>query len=200
MGKSVAMKDIAEAMGLSIVSVSNALAGRDGVSEEMRNRVQQKATELGYSYKKEKNNIQMHGNIGVLVADRFFSDCAFYTTMYRSVIMKCADIGATGILEIVDENAELTCEVPKLILDKKIDGIILMGELSSQYVNMIVQSGVPYILLDFYDDTHSGDSIVSDGIFGTYQLTCHLIHRGHKNIYFVGNRLATSSIMDRFLG
>ena len=36
MAKGVRMADIAEKLGISIVSVSKALAGKDGVSEEMR--------------------------------------------------------------------------------------------------------------------------------------------------------------------
>ena len=43
----VKMKDIAEALDVSTVTVSNALAGRKGVSEEVRTRVVEKAKELG---------------------------------------------------------------------------------------------------------------------------------------------------------
>ena len=42
----VKMKDIAEALNVSTVTVSNALAGRKGVSEEVRTRVVEKAKEL----------------------------------------------------------------------------------------------------------------------------------------------------------
>ncbi len=48
MKKKVAMKDIAEAMNISIVSVSKALGGREGVSERLRAEIIQKAEELGY--------------------------------------------------------------------------------------------------------------------------------------------------------
>lgn len=49
MKASVRMADIAKALGISTVSVSKALAGKDGVSEEMRRRVVAAAHEMGYS-------------------------------------------------------------------------------------------------------------------------------------------------------
>ena len=48
----VKMKDIAAAVGVSVVSVSNALAGRKGVSDDVRLRVEKAAKELGYDFKK----------------------------------------------------------------------------------------------------------------------------------------------------
>ena len=48
MKKKVVMKDIAEAMGGSIVTVSKALAGKEGVSERVRGEIIRKAEELGY--------------------------------------------------------------------------------------------------------------------------------------------------------
>ena len=49
----VKLKDIPEALNVSTVTVSNALAGRKGVSEEVRSQVV--AKELGYDLKKYTN-------------------------------------------------------------------------------------------------------------------------------------------------
>ena len=46
--KSVTMSDIAKVMNVSTVTVSKALGDRDGVSVELRERIKQKATEMGY--------------------------------------------------------------------------------------------------------------------------------------------------------
>lgn len=51
----VKLKDIPEALNVSTVTVSNALAGRKGVSEEVRSQVV--AKELGYDLK----NIRIKG-------------------------------------------------------------------------------------------------------------------------------------------
>ena len=49
MAKRVRMADIAEKLGISIVSVSKGLAGKDGVSEEMREKILETAKEMGLS-------------------------------------------------------------------------------------------------------------------------------------------------------
>ena len=54
----IKMKDIAAEVGVSVVTVSNALSGKKGVSEDVRKLVEQTAREMGYDNKKHnKNNI-----------------------------------------------------------------------------------------------------------------------------------------------
>ena len=52
MAKAVRMSDIAERLHVSIVTVSKALAGKDGVSEELRQEILQLAEEMGYKKRK----------------------------------------------------------------------------------------------------------------------------------------------------
>lgn len=200
MDREVTMRDVAEALGISTVSVSKALAGKKGVSEETRQRIEKKAEEMGY-FRAGKAALSdgMRGNIGVLVADRFFTECTFYASMYGHLLRKIAGQGYVGILEIVDEAAERECRVPYFIRGSKVSGIVIMGELPADYVRMIEGLGIPCILLDFYSDSQS-DSVISDGLYGGYALTRYLIELGHRRIGFIGSRLETSSIMDRFLG
>ena len=80
MNKSVTMSDVAKAMGVSTVTVSKAITGKDGVSKDVREKIKAKASEMGYIYnlgsKLEKENKEY--NIGILVAERFVNDDAFY--------------------------------------------------------------------------------------------------------------------------
>ena len=48
MRKEVRLADIAKQLGVSVVTVSNALAGQKGVSEELRTKIKQVAAEMGY--------------------------------------------------------------------------------------------------------------------------------------------------------
>lgn len=201
MEKKVRMADIAQRLGISIVSVSKGLAGKDGVSEEMRGRILATAQEMGYvPALPKKQERPLSGNIGILVADRFFADNAFYPNLYRQVLMRCNDAGFSALLEIVSPQAERTCLLPAMIQAKKVDGLIFMGELARGYLRAVVQAGLPYVLLDFYDEALDADSVTSDNVAGAYRLTTHLIRQGYEQIGFVGSIFATSSIMDRYLG
>ena len=53
--KKVTMKDIAQELDISIVTVSKALAGKDGVGDRLREEIIDKAKELGYIFKKNED-------------------------------------------------------------------------------------------------------------------------------------------------
>lgn len=58
MKNGVKMSDIAEKLGVSVVTVSNALGSKDGVSEELRKKICETAAKMGYKAshtKSEKN-------------------------------------------------------------------------------------------------------------------------------------------------
>ncbi len=204
MPKAVRMADIAQRLGISIVSVSKGLSGKDGVSEEMRAQIIATAKEMGYQMpaaKSKESGPSGNGQIiGVLVADHFFNENTFYSNMYRGILQKCASKGISVAMEIVSLEAERGCIMPTLLVNHQVDALIFMGELDRTYLQKVIQSGLPYLLLDFYDDDRAVDCILSDNVSGAYQLTRHLLSVGRKKIAFVGSIGATSSIMDRYLG
>ncbi len=203
MEKKVRMADIAQALDVSVVTVSKALSGREGVGDEMRRRILALAKEMGYvplRAKPQEKITAQSGNIGILVADRFFADNTFYSSLYRQVLMCCNTHGYSALLDIVSWEAEHDCIVPAMIQGKKVDGLIFMGELHRDYLRTMIKSGLPYLLLDFYDEAISAQAVTSDNVTGGYRLTRHLLQSGRKDVGFVGSVHATSSIMDRFLG
>jgi len=200
MAKPVRMADIAEKLGISVVSVSKALAGKPGVSEEMRARVVALAKQMGYEGIKIHGELAGTGNIGVLVSDRFFSENAFYTNLYRALVLQSGAEGFTCMIEIVSQEAEREALLPALIAGRKVDGVLFMGNLGEKYLREVIGSELPYILLDFHIPGYAGDCVLSDNLDGGSALTEHLLAQGRREIGFVGSILATSSIMDRYLG
>ncbi|MBD5150335.1 MAG: LacI family transcriptional regulator [Oscillibacter sp.] len=200
MAKPVRMADIAEKLDISVVSVSKALAGKPGVSEEMRAKIVALAKQLGYEGTKVHSELAGTGNIGVLVSDRFFAENAFYTNLYRSLVLKSGNEGFTCMSEIVTPEAEQGGVLPALVAGRKVDGIIFMGNLAPAYLSNVEASGLPYLMLDFQLPGHACDCVISDNMDGGFALTEHLLRLGRRQIGFVGSIRATSSIMDRYLG
>lgn len=202
MEKGVRMADIAQRLGISIVSVSKGLSGKEGVSEEMRARIVETAREMGYTPPAAKavSAAQQSKTIGILVCDRFFNENSFYSNLYRAVLQRCNEIGATCMLEIISPAAEYSCTMPLMLTNHKVDALIFMGEIERRYLGAAAEYGLPFVLLDFYDETISADSVCSDNLAGGYMMTEHLIKTGRTKIGYVGSITATSSIMDRYLG
>ena len=204
MASKVRMADIAERLGISIVSVSKALGGKEGVSDELRAKVLTLAHELGYEGVRiqrpslsVKNTIR---NIGILVADRFFKESSFYARLSRALIMNCSGRGCSALIEIITPEAERECEMPQLIDEHQVDAVIFMGEISREYMRKIASIGLPYLLLDFYDIAVDAPAVISDSRVGAYRMAEYLLSLGYRRIAYVGSVTATSSIMDRYLG
>lgn len=193
------MADIAEKLDISVVSVSKALAGKPGVSEEMRAKVVALAKQMGYELKTYAE-VGNTGNIGVLVSDRFFNENTFYSKLYRSLVLSSTSEGLTCMMEIVPDEAEKKAQMPAFVTGRKVDGLIFMGNLDTKYLRAAAASGLPCILLDFYIPGGRLDCVVSDNLEGGNALTEHLLEQGLQEIGFVGSIWATSSIMSRYLG
>ena len=198
--KKPSMREIARAVGTSAVTVSKALAGKNGMSSALREKILRTAEAMGYVYGREGIPGKPHLDIGILVPGRYFESESFYSEMYRMLVLQLTKRGHFGLLEILSEEDEAALTLPNLVTSGRADGLIVMGEPVKAYYRMLAQSGIPTVFLDFYDGQASADAVTGDNTYGTYRLTSHLIHRGHTKIGFVGNRLATASIMDRYLG
>ena len=91
MAKAVKLADIAEIVGVSAVTVSKALSGQKGVSEEVRERIRQVADELGYKQPSmvKKSQPNRSYNLGILISERFLDKYeSFYWQMYQAVATK----------------------------------------------------------------------------------------------------------------
>ena len=190
------MREIGLEVGVSTVTVSKALNGKDGVSTEVRQKILEKAAEMGYSVPGSDKCL----DIGVLIPSRYFDANSFYSMLYRLVVEKMTDRGHFSLLEIITPEMEAKEQLPNLLRSRRVNGIIMLGQPDKGYIRRIVEEALPVVFLDFYEESASADAVVGDSVYGTYRLTSHLIRNGHTRIGFVGERLATSSIMDRYLG
>ena len=87
--KTVTMSDIAKELGLSTVSVSKALSGKDGVGDAVREMIIKKAAEMGYTYTKgTKETVEKRHNIGIIVSEHFITKDAYYSRLYEKTMMK----------------------------------------------------------------------------------------------------------------
>lgn len=204
MSKPVKLADIAEIMNVSVVTVSKALSGQKGVSEEVREKIKKLADEMGY---RQPSSIRLARarksyNIGVLVSDRYLDKYeSFYWQMYQEVAQKALQKECFTMLEVLSSEDEKTSVLPKLLQENKVDGMIVIGLLGDEYLELLYKNAnKPLVYLDFYDKRHECDAIITDNYYGMYKLTSYLFDMGHTEIAYVGNLLYTGSITDRFFG
>ena len=203
MAKGVTLADIAEKVGVSSVAVSKALSGKPGVSDEMRLKIKRVAERMGYIPNPSAKPANTEtGNIGVVIPEYYYGHSfSFYGKLFEEVVKTLYDHKYFGILELLSKEDELSGNIPKVMEDWKVDGMILMGQMDGHYINkMVGQTELPVFFLDTYMPSITFDTVISDGYYGTYLLTNYLLNLGHRKIGFVGSVEATYSISDRFWG
>lgn len=127
--KSVRLSDIAEKLGVSTVTVSNALANQRGVSEELRERIKAMAAEMGYQAPGSQAASKTAVNIGVLVQERYLGNgSSFYWRLYQELAIACAAHNCLLAFYVLKPSEEKNIEIPVMISDHRIDGLIVMGK------------------------------------------------------------------------
>ena len=197
--KNVTMRDIGAALGVSTVTISKALSGKEGVSDAVREKIVETARKMGYHYGAPEPE-QEGRVVGILIADRHFSAPSFYYSMYRELLKEISENGMLGVLEIVPDEDEMSQTPPVSMTIQKVSGIILLGQFRDEYVAAVLNTGLPTVLLDSVVEGMDVDAVISDGTGGTAQMTRYLIEQGHTRIGFVGSIRRTSSITERFTG
>ena len=204
MAKTVKLADIAEKVGVSTVTVSKALSGQKGVSEEMREKIKQLADELGYRSPSEnkRQTTEKQYNIGVIIQEVYLDKYdSFYLTMYQELNKRAVARGCFTLLESMSRESVLSNVMPLLVQEKKVDGLIVVGDMTQTYMEHLeAEAGIPVVCMDFYNDTINLDTVISNSFYGTYVLTNYLFQMGHKKIAYVGTVGTTNSITDRYLG
>lgn len=204
MAKTVRLADIGERLGVSTVTVSKALSGQKGVSEELRVKIIRLADEMGYvkNTAEESKAVKESYTIGVIVAERYLQENqSFYWMLYQEISKRAIGKSCFPMLEVISPEAEDRGEFPRVVTEGKVDGVIILGAFKAEYADRLIRGGgLPTLNLDTTNGWESCDCVVSNNLMGGYRMTNYLFELGHKKIGFVGTRLSTSSIDDRYFG
>ncbi len=195
----VSMQNIADELGISKVTVSKAINGKDGVGEALKEKILQTAAARGYvlpDYGQRKAR-----TVGIIMSERFNSGGRdrFYMGMYDTIIHELrmraySSAMITPNRESLEQDAEMI-EKPGVF-----DGLIFLGILDRAVRERIDRVALPKVYVDLYDATYHSDSVVTENIYSAYEMTKYLIRNGHREIGFVGSLGVTTSINDRYLG
>ncbi|PFJ16886.1 LacI family transcriptional regulator [Bacillus cereus] len=203
MTRKVTMQDIANHLNISKNSVSQALTGKPGVSEETRQRIQQVAEELGYKYPKSKKALKTEThtkNIALIASDYTFSAKSFFGEIYLSIEKEARKRNLNLFIQSISKEAINNLELPSFLENKSVDGVLILSHLSTAYIQKIIEQDIPTVLIDHHHPFIHADAILTNNRFGAYMAVHHLIEQGHKNIAFVGNIDYSPSYRERLDG
>jgi DNA-binding LacI/PurR family transcriptional regulator len=190
----VTLRDIAEASGLSIGTVSRALKNQAGMTEATRNRVRETAERLGYDFGQlKKGRIRriaflLHSQHNTLASSPFFSP------VLHGAEEACRREGV-ALSFIAVGPAE---PVLGLIRLHQPDAILCAGFFEPEVLASLRQVGKPIVLIDMH--RRGFTSVNPDNVCGGYLATRHLLRCGRKRIAMLSGSPAHYSIQQRNRG
>ena len=180
----IKISDIAKALEVSSISVSRALSGQTGVSEELRDKILEKSKEMGYTKQKSPENI----NILVLHQKPYIQDNSNFSSMVQGIEKSIQQIGVEYSIEFVDKENQDNLYLPyKLTKGNNFDGVIFMGRFHQNYTQFIMKKIKYAVFYTGYSPAYNFDSVWFNFNNGGYKQCEYLIKQGHKNIGFIGN-------------
>lgn len=196
----VNMTVIAKQLGISTVTVSKALAGKDGVGPELKATIQQIAAEMGYQKKRRADAHTKENTVGILMTERLRRpEHSFYWSLYLQVVATLTELGCFSILEIVDENS-VASDLPSFVDQNRVDGVMVLGYMNAPQMENLSATGLPLVLLDCYREDAATTSVLADNFLGAYSMTDYLIRKGHREVGYVGSIDTDDNAQDRYYG
>jgi len=199
----VTIKDVAKKAKVSAATVSLVLNKNKRISSETRDRVLKAVKALDYHRSRSARDLvsKQSGNIGFILTDDHFSRSEpFYTRIFLGTEFQARDNEFYVLLTTISSNYRSDDPLPRFVLEKNVEGIILAGKLPQSFIENLKRHSIPLIFVDFYPSEGNYPVVMSDNISGGYQATEHLINCGHRNIAFVNGDRAHPSINERLMG
>ncbi len=199
------MKDIAEALGVSVATVSRALKDSTRISQEQRDRIKAFAREHNYfpnvlAENLRNGRIRPPKIIGVILPQ--------FAHFYFSSILSGIEQEATSrgyIIMVGQSNEQYDREVQlcKRFYAHKVCGVIVSQAKDTMHYDhfqKLLDHGMPLV---FYDRICTGldcSRVVVDDYQGAYNAVTHLIETGCRHIAFYGSPMTMEISKNRYNG
>ena len=188
----VTMQDIADATGVSRISVWKVFNNSYAVSDALRKKVLDKATELGYEKVKEMNSETMKDRINIAVVVSRPESSTFWGSIIHSIAGTLSEHDVNLIYTYVPPYIEDGYELPEVLKLGMVSGMIIMNVYDEKLLLRLNASPVEKIFLDIPSSVDpldlNGDLLLIEGRNSVRAITDHLIDDRHQKVLgFVGD-------------
>jgi LacI family transcriptional regulator len=212
--KRVTLQDIADELGISRNTVSKAINNSDGIAASTRDKILQKAVEMGYKQFSYVNSIlgsdaaasapasqQYQGEIALLTA-AFLTQSHFASTMLDKFQREISQAGFTMNTHRITKENLSTMTLPYTFRKDLVKGVICIEMFDYEYGRMICELDVPVLFVDG-PVKRDGSYLPADHLFmdNTTEITRFvndMLRQGKKRIGFIGDYNHCQSFYERY--
>lgn len=198
MKKRISQRDIAQALGVNVSSVSRALKGIDGVSPALRDQIVRYAQEHGYRPNPFAMSLRYDSTqtIGIVVPDMSFS---YYAHIVKVIEAEARKAGYMSVITDSGDRYAGEVECVEQLERMHVAGIILCPSqetVGMAHLEHLCEQRLPLVLFDRSLDADV-PSVGISNVALARQATLYLIDGGARRIAFMGGPNQMKQTMER---
>ncbi len=195
------MQQLADAVGVSRITVWKVLSDRPGVSAEVRQRVRQKAAEMGYGQVSAPVPVPER-TLSIVVARPESS--AFWMNIIHHMAKELARDGINMLYTYMPAAYRKGYTLPASLTQGNVEGFLVLNVYDRRLLEMLAASPLPKVFLDTVPDLHPpqlhGDLVILEGYNRLREITSRLLQSGHERLGFIGDIAYAQTNLDRYHG
>lgn len=183
------LEDVAQQVGVSTITVSRAFRRPDKVSEDLRNRIQKAASDLGYVRNRAASALASNRSMNIAVLVPSLSNSVFVETLTGIERVFRTD-GYQMLMGINHYSAEEEEALVRAYLAFDPDGMLLTGFNYRETTRRLLdQAGIPIVHMMELADREGVYSVGFSQEAAAQAMTEHLLAKGRRRIAFVASQL-----------
>jgi DNA-binding LacI/PurR family transcriptional regulator len=200
--KTVSIRDVAEAAGVSVATVSRALSADSEsfqIRPETRRQVLETSAALGYRPNDLARALlqQRTSVLGVIVPD---ISNPYYPGMVRGIEDVASAAGYRMVLCNTDREPDRLNSYLETLVKSRVDGVLIAGGAADAALDMdiLAQYHTKVVVVGRHDV--DCPSVQVDNVAAGEAITTHLIGLGHRRVALVGGPASSRTMQDRAEG
>jgi len=196
------IKDIAQALGISVSTVSRALRDAHDVNPETRRRVISLTEKL--NFKRNNNAAALASgntkNIGVVLP---FITNYYFSTVISGIQEEAYEHGYTIILYVTNDDVEREKKLLENIATSSLDGLLISissHSSMSDHFKRLLDNDVPLVFFDRVPLDVTASKVMQSDFDGAYMATRHLLSRGFTRIAHLAGPAELAFTQERLRG
>lgn len=199
-GTRITLKDVAEACGYTINTVSRALRDDPRLPLPTRTKIRQTAFSMGYIRNSLASTLRSgkSGNIAVIVND---IHNLHFCNMLSKIDIELRRAGYNMMVLCMQLDESLAEQMIHSAISQSADGILFFPYHDNpSHIEYMEKHGIPFVLLDRWIRGKVTDNARCDDLQGGYLAGSHLARLGHRRYLFLSGVNQSSSQLDRLEG
>jgi LacI family transcriptional regulator, galactose operon repressor len=196
------MRDVAEAAGVSLMTVSRVVNGEPGVLPETAARVERAIRRLGYQRNDMARHLRRKGQgtqtIGLLVDDLANP---FFSALARAVEDEARLRKYVVLIGSSNDDLRREREVVSAFSARQVDGLIVVPVGGNhRFLSAQLALGTKVVCADRPAENLKVDTVVVDNRNGAQRAVAHLLRHGHRRVGYLGDRRNIWTLKERYAG